>query len=123
MALGYDTYEDNREFEQGEVKRYATTKMKFPCYVLVSSEEKPVKMHSIKALQKMSLKDQTYSESVSESMIYIYYCQDGQTAQIGQILPNQVKTFLKLFSSCNVEGYLSENEKLDGMYLYILAEG
>ena len=63
-----------------------------------------------------------YDESIANSLIHIYYNQGSQTAKLGVIQPNQVKTFLKLFENCEVDGYLSSEEKLDGMYLYVLAE-
>ena len=126
MSLGYNTYEDDRRFEQkgltGEVRRYTTTKMSFHCYVICSTEEKVVKLHSIETLKKMFPNSKVYDESIADSLIHIYFNQGNQTAKLGVIQPNQVKTFLKLFESCEVDGYLSQDEKLEGMYLYILAE-
>lgn len=126
MSLGYETYEDDRKFEQkgltGDVRRYTTTKMEFPCYVVCNTEEKPVKLHSIETLRKMFPNAKSYDESIANSLIHIYFNQGNQTAKLGVIQPNQVKTFLKLFENCEVDGYLNADKKLEGMYLYILAE-
>ena len=127
MALGYAVYDDkNRSFEQkgltGEVRRYTTTNMEFPCLIICSTPDKPVRMHSLEALKIMFPKSQMYDEEVANSMIHIYFNQGEKTAKLGLIQPNQVKTFLRLFADNNVDGYLSQEKKLEGMYLYILSE-
>lgn len=125
MGLGYDVYEDDRDFEQegltGNVRRYTTESMKFPCFVVCSTEEKPVKMPSILTLKRMLPTNNAYDETVSNNMIHIYFNQGDRTVVLGAIQPNQVKTFLRLFADNEVEGYLSDKERLEGMYLYVLA--
>jgi hypothetical protein len=126
LALGYDVYEDNRDFEKkgltGEVRRYTTSNMQFPCYVLINSEEKPIKSYTIETLRNMFPVSSVYDESLTNSLIHIYFNQNEKTARIGAISGSQVRTFLKLFENNDVDGYISENEKLEGMYLYVLAE-
>lgn len=126
MALGYDVYEDDRSFEQkgltGQVRRYTTTNMNFPCFIICNSDEKPVKAHSINTLKKMFPSLKTYDESVANSLIHIYFNQADKTAKLGVIFPSQVKTFLRLFEYCDVDGYMNSDTKLDGMYRYVLAE-
>jgi hypothetical protein len=126
LSLGYDVYEDNRDFEQkgltGDVRRYTTSSMKFPCYVLVNSEEKPVKSYSIDTLRQMFPALKQYDETLTDSMIHIYFNQDDKTVRLGAILGSQVKTFLKLFENNDIDGYISKDEKLEGMYLYVLSD-
>lgn len=126
MSLGYDTYEDNRSFEQdgltGEVKRYATEGMNFPCYIINCDSEHTVEAFKIKVLKNMFSAIRAYDEEEAKLAISLYFHQGDKTAKLGQIYPKQVKSFLKLFESNFVEGYLSENKKLEGEYLYVLAE-
>lgn len=125
MSLGYEVYEDKRDFNQkgltGNVRRYTTAKMEFPCYILCASPEKPIKKHSIDTLRMMFPNNKIYDESVADSLIHIYFNQGTQTAKLGSIQSNQVKTFLKLFEDCDIDGYLSQEQKLEGMYLFVLA--
>lgn len=127
MALGYAPYDDSkRSFEQegltGQVRRYTTTSMEFPCLIICSTPEKPVRRHSLDALRMMFPKSRMYDEDVANSMIHIYFNQGEQTAKLGLIQSNQVKTFLRLFANNDIDGYLEADKKLDGMYLYILSD-
>lgn len=125
MALGYDVYEDKREFEQkgltGNVRRYTTTKMYFPCFILCSSNEKPVPLHSIETLRRMFPTSKIYDEVVANSLIHIYFNQGEKTAKLGCIQPNQVKTFLRLFDGCDIDCFLNKDKQLTGMYMYVLS--
>ena len=126
MALGYSVYEDDRDFEQrgltGEVQRYTTAGMKFPCLILVNTTEKPLKMHSIDTLKRMFPNSKVYNEELNESLINIYVRQGDKTVSIGMIQSNQVKTFLKLFENNEVVGYIDADTELKDMYLYVLSE-
>jgi hypothetical protein len=125
MALGFDTYEDNREFEKkgltGDVRRYTTAKMEFPCFILCSSEEHPIQMHSIDALRRMFPTSKVYDETIANSLIHIYFNQGDRTAKLGCIQPGQVKTFLRLFDGCDLDCFLNSEKQLTGMYMYILS--
>lgn len=127
MPLGYEVYDDSkRSFEQegltGEVRRYTTTSMEFPCFIICSTPAKPVRMYSLETLRMMFPKSKVYNEELANSMIHIYFNQGEQTAKLGLIQPNQVKTFLRLFSDNDVDCYLTAEQKLEGMYAYILSE-
>lgn len=126
MELGYNTFEDKRDFVQdgltGNVKRYSTDKMSFPCYILVHTDEKPIKLTSIQILKQMSLSIKQYDEEQAFQAISIYYNNGDQTVSVGKIFPQQVKSFLKLFETCQVDGYLDKDTKLEDFYLYVLAE-
>jgi hypothetical protein len=126
LSLGYDVYNDDRDFEQkgltGSVRRYTTSSMQFPCYILINSEEKPIKSYSIETLRQMFPISKVYDESLANSLIHIYFNQGDKTVRIGAIQGSQVKTFLKLFENNDIDGYISENQKLEGMYLYVLSE-
>ena len=126
MVLGYEVYEDERDFEQkgltGNVSRYTLTKMSYPCYILCSSDEKPIQLHSIEVLKKMLPTSEIYDESIANSLISIYFNQGGRTAKVGCIQPSQVKTFLKLFEDCDVDCFLDKDTQLKGMYMYVLSD-
>lgn len=126
MALGYETYEDDRDFEQdgltGEVKRYAIESMNFPCYIINCDDEHTVEAFKIKVLRNMFSAVKAYNEEEAKLAISLYFHQGDKTAKLGQIYPKQVKSFLKLFESNFIEGFLSADKKLEGDYLYILAE-
>lgn len=126
MSLGYDVYEDKRSFEEkgitGNVKRYTTTKMDFPCYVIVSSEDNPVEEFKISVLQKMFETVKVYDEEEAKRAIFLYFSDGVRTVKLGRIKPSQVKSFLKLFDANNVDGYYSRDKELVGDYRYVLAE-
>lgn len=126
MSLGFDVYEDNRSFEKegitGSVKRYTTTKMDFPCYVIVSSEANQVEEFKISVLQKMFETVKVYDEEEAKRAIFLYFSDGMRTVKLGRIKPSQVKSFLKLFEKNNVDGYYSRDKELVGDYRYVLAE-
>ena len=70
----------------------------------------------------MSLSIKQYDEEQAFQAINIYYNNGDQTVSVGKIFPQQVKSFLKLFETCQVDGYLDKDTKLEDFYLYVLAE-
>ena len=124
MALGFDVYEDDRSFEKegltDKVQRYVTSSMSFPCFVIINTEDKPVKAHSIDTLKRMFKSTSVYTGEESDS-VYIYFNQGDQTVRLGIIGKAQVKTFLRLFECNFVDGYIDEKTKLEDKYLYVLA--
>jgi hypothetical protein len=126
MSLGYETYEDNRDFEQtgltGNVIRYATEGMTFPCYIICSTEEKPVEMYKIEILRKMfSTTSDNFDEDTLNSVINIYFTMSSQTVRLGKIISKQVKAFLHLFEGDIIKGYLDKDTLLENDYLYVLS--
>ena len=126
MSLGYDVYEDKRDFQQdgltGEVKRFVTESMQFPCFIIVSEPEHPVEVVRLTVLRNMSAIVDKYNEEEANSMISVYFTMQGKTAYIGKILPRQVKSFLSLFSNNRVDGYYDKDTILDGDMRYTLSE-
>lgn len=126
MSLGYDVYEDNRDFEQkgitGNVSRYTTTNMEYPCLIVCATEEKPVEMYKIEVLRKMFASVAVFDEEQSKLKITIYYSQDERLVRLGVIQPKQVKSILKLFESNVVEGFYDSDTLLRDDYLYVLSE-
>lgn len=127
MALGFDVYEDTRDFQKkgitDEIRRYVTDKMGFPCFIIVASEEKPVEMYKVSVLRKTfsSIAATLDEESIGRD-INIYFSQGDRTAMLGKIQPRQVKSFLKLFEYNEVHGYLDKDTPLEGQYMYVLSE-
>lgn len=126
MSLGYETFEDNRTFEQegltGNVKRYTTEDMTFPCFVICADDEHPVELFKIKILQQMSASSVSFDEETAKLAINVYFNQNEQTITITKLYPKQVKSFLKLFENCQIDGYYDDGTKLSGDMLYVLAE-
>jgi hypothetical protein len=128
MSLGYDTYEDNRNFEQegltGTVRKYITEDMQFPCYILRMVEDKHIEKYKIAVLQKMFQTVETYDEEEAALIISIYISDDKRTLRLGQITPKQVKPFLRLFEKDleQVIGYFDKNTELKDDLLYVLSE-
>ena len=126
MALGYDTYEDNRDFEQegltGNVRRYVTESMTYPCFIIVNEADKPVEVIKLQVLKKMSAVVEKYDEEEANSMISIYFSSGDKTAYLGKIQPKQVKSFISLFSVNHVVAYYDRDTLLEGDMRYVLSE-
>lgn len=122
MSLEIDVYEDNREFNQEKVTRYSTAKMEFPCYIIISTDEKPIKAYTLQILKQMFSSTSTFDEDVSKLLINLYFCQGEKTVKFGTIQPSQVKSFLKLFQDNEIEGFYDEKTKLTGELLYVLSD-
>ena len=126
MALGYETYEDGRDFEQegltGKVKRYVTESMTFPCFILVAEKDKPIEIVKIQALKHMAQVVEKYNEEEANSLISIYFSSGDKTAYLGKIQSRQVKSFLSLFSTNTVVAYYDENTLLEGDMRYVLSD-
>ena len=125
MALGYETYDDNRNFEQegltGNVRRYVTESMTFPCFILVAEEDKQVEIVKIKVLKQMAEVVETYNEEEANSLISVYFSSGAKTAYLGKIQPRQVKSFISLFSTNTVVAYYDKETLLEGDMRYVLA--
>lgn len=125
MALGYETYDDNRNFEQegltGNVRRYVTESMTFPCFILVAEEDKQVEIVKIKVLKQMAEVVETYNEEEANSLISVYFSSGDKTAYLGKIQPRQVKSFISLFSTNTVVAYYDKETLLEGDMRYVLA--
>lgn len=119
--LGYEVEEDQREFESERVTRYSTSKMQFPCFIVMVTEEHPLKQYALDVLKKMFVKSDVYDEELSNSLIHLYFSQAGKTVQFGVVQSSQVKTFLRLFEFNEVQGYLDKDTPLSGDKLYVLS--
>jgi hypothetical protein len=127
MALGFDVYEDNRDFSKegitGTVKRHSIENASYPNIIVEVDDEHPVESYKFQVLKSMLNTSSVFDNSVDgNNAIALYFKQSEKVAKIGQIFPQQVKAFLRLFESNNLSGYYSETEKIDGMYLYVLSE-
>lgn len=128
MSLGYETYEDNREFEQegltGTVRKYITEDMIFPCYIVEMTDEHIIEKYKISVLQKMFNTVDTYDEEDAKLVISVYINGGGRTIRLGQITPKQVKPFLRLFDKDidYIHGFFDADTELNKDYLYVLSE-
>ena len=129
VELGYETYEDKREFTQegltGTVTKYTKDVLTFPCYVINQTEELPIKAFKTNTLMKMfAVSSKVYDEEAAKLKISVYYSQNGRVIRLGQLSPNQVKPFLSLFESeiSAIDCYYDKDTKLTQDMLYVLAE-
>lgn len=124
MSLGYEVYDDNRDFEKagltGSVKRYTTESMEYPCFIITLSNNIP--KYKIDILKRMFSMNINFKEDLINLSIGIYFDSDGKLIKFGKIFPAQVKSFLKLFETEQIIGYYSRDKVLEGDYLYVLAE-
>lgn len=118
--LGYNVSDDTRDFSHGEVKRYATSDMKYPCYVICVTPEKPLKSYTIDVLKRMFIKTDKYVEGLEP--IHLYFNDGIKTVGFGIIQPGQVKPFMTLFEQNEVKAFLSEDRELVGDMRYVLSE-
>ena len=128
MSLGYDTYEDNRDFQQdgltGTVRKYITEDMQFPCYIVEMTAEHSIEKYKIEVLQKMFKTVDTYDEEEAKLVISVYISSGDRTLRLGQITPKQVKPFLRLFEKDTeqIHGFFDKDTELTDDYLYVLSE-
>lgn len=126
MSVGFDSYVDNRSFDQegitGKVSRFSVEKMMYPNIILVQDSENPIQEHKIQVLASMFACEATQVDEESAGSILIYYCENDNLVRIGKIFPRQVKAFLRLFEGNRIQGYLTKDKELVGDYLYVLSE-
>lgn len=126
--LGFDEeeVEVNRDVKgiTGTVNRYSNSKLEYPCYVLNITKEKPMITHKMEIFKGMTLPIDTYDEELKKQAIHIYLNLEENHTMLGFgiIYPQQVKSFLNLFDTYDIDGYYTDGEKLEGMMLYTLAE-
>ena len=129
MSLGYEIQEDNRDFEQkgltGQVSRFSSQDMIYPCYIIRSTDENPVPEYKAEALKGMLNTIKSNSEgqfdinAIQNIMIYMDF--QGSRFGLGNIVASQVKSFLSSFEGNDIIGYFDENTELSGQNLYVLA--
>lgn len=130
MSIGYEVTEDERNFEKdgltGQVSRFSSQTIQYPCYVIRSTPENPVPEYKAEALKGMlnQIKVDNGTEQydinkIQNIMIYMDF--ENNRFGLGSITPSQVKSFLTSFQDNDVVGYFDENTELSGQNLYVLA--
>lgn len=126
MALGYATYNDDRDFEQdgltGNVKRYVTESMEFPCFMIVTDVDHPVEVVRVQALKQMAMITSNNVNALESSPISVYFTDGKNTVYLCKIQPNQVKSFISLFAKNTVMGYFDKDTALEGDMRYVLSD-
>lgn len=119
-----EVYNDERTFEDkgitGNISRYVTVNMAFPCLIIENTAEKPVVAYQVKTLQNMLYKGTPVDDDTS--FIWVYFRQGERTAKLGKILARQTRVILQLFEHNAVYGCLNKDTLLEGDYIYILAD-
>ena len=130
MALGYDVYEDDRDFEQegitGEVKKFVKGTMQYPCLILEETAEKRLNLFSLQTAQEMFTKPEgLYDESDIDRIVFVYIrLLDGHLISFNSIDSMKVNAFCKLFEGYNITGRMyvdGEIEELDSDLISVLA--
>ena len=129
VELGYDTYEDKRDFKKegitGTVTKYTKEKLTYPCYVINQTKELPIQAFKTNTLMKMfAVNTQVLDEEEAKLKIGVYFSQDENIIRLGQLSPKQVKPFLSLFEKeiSAIDCYYDKDTKLTQEMLYVLAE-
>ena len=126
MGLGYEVYEDNRDFVQegltGEVKRHVSEDMRFPSIIVQMDDEHPVEDYKVQVLRSMLKTATSYDEAFKDTAISVYFYNGEKSARFGQITSHQVRALLQLFASNNLVGYLNKDTILEGHYLFALSD-
>lgn len=126
MSLGYDVYDDERDFVQdgltGSVRRYATEDMQFPCMIVAIDEEHQVEGYKLQVLRSMQKSLVGSNSSELDSTISVYFDNGSKLVHFGKLIPKQVRPFIQLFEQNNLRGFLAKDDELTGNYLYALAE-
>jgi hypothetical protein len=129
--LGYDVKEVDRSYEisgvTGNVTKYMTQKMEFPCIVLNLVERIPSKpkLELLQTLfQNISVGDLTGNPITVSGLVRLdKNVEDSLKFQkLGKIQPKQVKSLLKMFSDYELFAYTDKNTMLSGNLVYALAE-
>lgn len=124
MSLGFETYEDNRNFEKsgltGVVKRYTTESIEYPCFIITLSDS--IAKYKLDVLRRMFAMSGSFNENLTNLSIGIYFDSGDNLIKFGKIYPAQVKSFLKLFETEKIIGFYSKDKVLENEYLYVLAE-
>lgn len=121
MSLGYDVFEDDRDFEQegitGEVKKFTKGKMKYPCLILTETEDNRLNYFSLQTAKEMfTKKDAIYNEDYADSIIFVYIrLLDGHLISFNSIDSQKVNAFCNLFNGHKITGkmYDENNEIID----------
>lgn len=122
MSLGFDVFESDNDYEKegltGQVSRYSSVEMNYPCYI-VSMQD--IQMCKLLALKGLVATPELLARQEIDTAINIYFQQGEQIAYFGKILPTQVKAFINVFEQDNIKGFISKDKEISGMYLYVLA--
>ena len=122
MSLGFDVFESDNDYEKegltGQVSRYSSVEMNYPCYI-VSMQDMP--MCKLLAFKGLVAAPEVLARQEVDTSINVYFKQGEQYAYFGKILPAQVKAFINVFGQDNITGFLSKEKEIKDMYLYILA--
>lgn len=114
--IGYDIEEYDRNYDKqgitGEVTRYSTGSMQYPCYIVHA----PFERYKVTVLKTMF----NQSGELEEGTIGLYFSNGGNLIEMGKLLPRQVNAFLKLFSDNKVECFYDKDKELKGDLLYTL---
>lgn len=131
MSLGYEVFDDERNFEQegitGEVKKYAKGVMKYPCIILTETEENRLNLFSLQTAKEMFTKpDAIYDETYVDRIVYVYVrLLDGHLISFNSIDSSKVNAFCNLFQGHLITGKMYDENKniidLDADMVQVLA--
>lgn len=108
--------EDNRPAEihgiTDKLTMFTYTGMAYPCLIIKESFSCP--KHRMLVISNM-VKTKTLDKDIN-----LYYSQGGELFKMGMLGGQQVKVAIDLIGEEFLEGFLSDNEKLEGDKLFVL---
>lgn len=105
----------------GTVTKYATREFEYPCVKIILNAEKPPAQCNIMLLKNMMIKPKR-ELNLSSRTITVYIGTDSSTKKVGRIYPIQLSSILDIFDDQTVVGFMSPEKKLEGSYVYAMAE-
>lgn len=128
MSVGFDVHVDNRTFEQegitGNVSRYSKVDVKYPYFMIINAEDNKIPLYRMRTLPALLVNAKSKEISIEEDKksIEVYFKDKDRVVRLGKILPRQVRGFLDLFESYNIECMLNAGQRLEGEMMYILSD-
>lgn len=118
MALGYEVFEDERDFQQegitGHVSRFTKGDLQYPCLIITETEAKRLNLSTLEIAKNMfTIKDSTYDESFKDRLIYIYIrLLDNHLVSFNSVDSTKIGAFMDLFEGFDLSGWIYSNNEL-----------
>lgn len=115
--VGYEAYEDNRTFEKD--KGYLEG-VSYPCMIVNLGSQITIPKSRMVTLKGM-MDSANVAIGITAEPVNLYFRTD-KLMLVGKLQARQIKSFLKLFSEVEIQGFLNKDTELLGDKLYILSD-
>ena len=115
--VGYKAYEDKRTFDK---KSDCLEGLSYPCMIANLGASITIPNSRMLTLKSM-MNSAVLSVGDVADPVNLYFRTD-RLLLVGKLQARQVKSFLKLFDTVEIKGYLNKDTELTGDMLYILSD-